>query len=230
METIQHDPRLLYAILAPIVGAAAVMATGKKPNLREACSVLAAATMFGIIASLYPAIRDGHTLKFTLFQLLPGLSLTLRADAMSMIFAGAASLLWVLAVFYSAGYMRGHHEPNQTRFNTCFALSLFGAIGCAFSDNLLTMYFFYEVVSIVTYPLVGHHQDAEGYEGARKYMTYLTTTAKGLVLPAMVLIFVLTYTPGRSALKQIIHTFDFCCLFDSFNLFLNCNIISRAIN
>lgn len=194
METIQHDPRLLYAILAPIVGAAAVMATGKKPNLREACSVIAALVMFGLIASLYPAIKAGHVLKFTLFQLLPGLSLTLRADAMSMIFAGAASLLWVLAVFYSAGYMRGHHEPNQTRFNTCFALSLFGAIGCAFSDNLLTMYFFYEVVSIVTYPLVGHHQDAEGYEGARKYMTYLTTTAKGLVLPAMVLIYVLTGT------------------------------------
>jgi len=194
MESIQHDPRLLYAILAPLVGAAAVMATGKKPNLREACSFLAAAAMFGIIASLYPAIRDDHTLKFTLFQLLPGLSLTLRADAMSLIFACAASFLWVLAVFYSAGYMRGHHEPNQTRFNTCFALSLFGAIGCAFSDNLLTMYFFYEVVSIVTYPLVGHHQDKEGYEGARKYMTYLTTTAKGLVLPAMVLIYVLTGT------------------------------------
>ena len=194
MELIQHDSRLLFAILAPLVGAAAVMATGKKPNLREACSVVAAVVMFGIIASLYPAIHAGQTLKFTLFQLLPGLSLTLRADAMSLIFAGAASFLWVLAVFYSAGYMRGHHEPNQTRFNACFALSLFGAIGCAFSDNLLTMYFFYEVVSVVTYPLVGHHQDKEGYEGARKYMTYLTTTAKGLVLPAMVLIYVLTGT------------------------------------
>jgi len=193
MEPI-HDSRLLFAILAPLVGAAAVMVTGKKPNLREACSFVAALTMFLIIASLYPAIRDGATLKFTMFQLLPGLSLTLRADAMSMIFAGAASFLWILAVFYSAGYMRGHHEPNQTRFNACFALALFGAIGCAFSDNLLTMYFFYEVVSIVTYPLVGHHQDKEGYEGARKYMTYLTTTAKGLVFPAMVLIYVLTGT------------------------------------
>lgn len=184
-----HDLRLPLAILAPLLGSGLVMAMGKKPNLREACSFIAALTMFGIIAWMLPDVRDGHVLKYTLFELLPGLSLTLRADAMSLLFAGAASFLWILAVFYSAGYMRGHHEPNQTRFNTCFALALFGAIGCAFSDNLLTMYFFYEVVSIVTYPLVAHHQDKEGYEGAKKYLVYLATTAKALVLPALVVIY-----------------------------------------
>jgi multicomponent Na+:H+ antiporter subunit D len=118
----------------------------------------------------------------------------LRADALSMVFAVSASFLWVVTVFYSAGYMRGLHEHEQTRFNTCFALALFGAIGCAFSDNLLTLYLFYEIVSICTYPLVAHHQDQESYEGGRKYLTYLTGTAKGLVLPAMVLIYVLTGT------------------------------------
>ena len=100
----------------------------------------------------------------------------------------------MITVFYSAGYMRGLHEHEQTRFNTCFALALFGAIGCAFSDNLLTMYLFYEIVSICTYPLVAHHQDEESYEGGRKYLTYLTATAKGLVFPAMVLIYVLSGT------------------------------------
>jgi multicomponent Na+:H+ antiporter subunit D len=88
--------------------------------------------------------------------------------------------------------MRGLNEHEQTRFNTCFALALFGAIGCAFADNLLTLYLFYEIVSICTYPLVAHHQDEESYESGKKYLTYLTATAKGLVLPAMVLIYVLT--------------------------------------
>ncbi len=82
-----------------------------------------------------------------------------------MIFALVASFLWMITVFYSAGYMRGLNEHAQTRFNTCFALALFGAIGCAFSDNLLTLYLFYEIVSICTYPLVAHHQDEESYEG-----------------------------------------------------------------
>jgi multicomponent Na+:H+ antiporter subunit D len=187
-----HDIRLLLAILAPLVGAGLVMAAGRRPNLREGCSFIAAVTLFAITASLVPEVRAGKTLHFTLFELLPNLSISLRADALSMIFAVAASFLWIVTVFYSAGYMRGLEEHAQTRFNTCFALALFGAIGCAFSDNLLTLYLFYEIVSITTYPLVAHHQDDEGYDGARKYLIYLTTTAKGLILPAMVLIYVLS--------------------------------------
>ena len=128
----------------------------------------------------------GSGFIFSVFQLLPGLSVALRADALSMVFAVSASFLWMVTVFYSAGYMRGLNEHEQTRFNTCFALALFGAIGCAFSDNLLTLYLFYEIVSICTYPLVAHHQDEESYEGGKKYLIYLTATAKGLILPAMV--------------------------------------------
>lgn len=185
------DIRLLLAILAPLLGALLVMVTGKRPNLREACSFLAAAALLFITVSMVPDIRAGKSLHYTLFALLPGLSFSLRADAMSMIFALSASFLWAITVFYAAGYMRGLKEHAQTRFNTCFALALFGAMGCAFSDNLLTLYLFYEIVSITTYPLVAHHQDEEGYEGAKKYLVYLTATAKGLILPAMVLIFVL---------------------------------------
>ncbi|MBM3853765.1 MAG: monovalent cation/H+ antiporter subunit D family protein [Verrucomicrobia bacterium] len=188
------DLRLLLAVLAPLVGAGLVMAAGRRPNVREACSFLAAVTLFGVTASLVPDVVAGHTPRYTLFALLPGLSFALRADALSMMFAVAASFLWIVTVFYSAGYMRGLQEHAQTRFNTCFALALFGAIGCAFSDNLLTLYLFYEIVSVTTYPLVAHHQDDEGYEGGRKYLTYLTTTAKGLILPAMVLIYVLSGT------------------------------------
>ncbi len=188
------DIRLLLAVLAPLIGAGAVMLTGRKPNLREACSFVAAAALFLIVASMIPCVRSGMTLHFTLFQLLPGLSFSLRADALSMIFAATASFLWVVAVFYSAGYMRGLGEHAQTRFNACFALALFGAIGCAFADNFLTLYLFYEIVSITTYPLVAHHQDEEGYEGGRKYLVYLTTASKGFILPAMVLIYVLSGT------------------------------------
>jgi len=197
----ESDPRLLYALLAPLVGAGLVMATGKKPNLRETISFLAACTLFGFVASLAPAVLDGKTVHYTVCQILPatdgfykGLSLSLRADGLSMVFALAASFLWIIAVFYAMGYMRGHHEANQTRFNACFALALFGAVGGAFADNLLTLYFFYEVVSVSTYPLVAHHQDEESYAGAQKYLVYLTTTAKAFILPAMVLIYVLSGT------------------------------------
>ncbi len=186
--------RLLLAILAPLIGAGLIMATGKRPNVRETVSFVAAATMFSLVAWMIPDVLAGKKLHLTVFQLLPGLSVSLRADALSMVFAFSASFLWMITVFYSAGYMRGLEEHAQTRFATCFALALFGAIGCAFSDNLLTLYLFYEIVSICTYPLVAHHQDEEGYDSGRKYLTYLTAAAKGLVFPAMVVIYVLSGT------------------------------------
>jgi len=186
--------KLVWAVLVPLLGSIAVMLTGKRPNVRESCTVVASLILVSLVASMGPSVLHGHTLHYTLFKILPGVTVTLRADAFSMIFALVASSLWVLAAFYSLGYMRGLHEHAQTRFNACFALAIFGAIGVALSDNLFTMYLFYEIVSICTYPLVGHHQDEEGYSGARKYIVYLTTTAKAFVLPAMILIYVLTGT------------------------------------
>jgi multicomponent Na+:H+ antiporter subunit D len=194
MEMATASTRLLLALLAPLLGAVAVILAGKRPNLREGCSFSAAAVLFAISASLVPEVMAGQMPTLRLFSILPGISVTLRADSFSMIFALVASFLWMVTVFYSLGYMRGLKEHAQTRFGACFALALFGAIGCAFSDNLFTLYLFYEVVSLSTYPLVAHHQDEEGYEGGRKYLAYLTATVKGMVLPAMVGIYGLTGT------------------------------------
>ncbi len=187
--------KLLIPLLIPLIGVLGVMLFGEdSPNFREACSIIAATCTFLVVLSFRQTVIDGGMLQYQVFDILPGLSLTLRADAMSMIFALIASGLWILASIYSMGYMRGHHEASQTRFNSCFGLAIFGALGAAFSDNLFTMYFFYEFVSVTTYPLVAHHQDKEAFEGAKKYVVYLTTTAKGLVLPAMILIYVITGT------------------------------------
>jgi multicomponent Na+:H+ antiporter subunit D len=167
---------------------------GKNENIREGISSVASIILFLLVASMIPTVLEGKTLVYQMFTILPGITVTLRADGMSMIFALVASSLWTIAVYYSMGYMRAHHEHAQTRFNACFALAIFGAIGVAFSDNLFTLYLFYEIVSICTYPLVAHHQDTEGYNGARKYIVYLTTTAKAFLLPALILIYVLTGT------------------------------------
>jgi multicomponent Na+:H+ antiporter subunit D len=194
INTVGSDKILLIALLVPLIGTLGVMIRGKEENVREGISCVSSIILFCIVLSLIPDILAGKTLVCHLFTILPGLTITLRADAMSMIFAIVASSLWTIAVFYSMGYMRGLKEHAQTRFNACFALAIFGAIGVAFSDNLFTMYLFYEIVSICTYPLVAHHQDKEGYDGGRKYLIYLTTTAKAFLLPAMILIYVLTGT------------------------------------
>ncbi|MCK9174589.1 MAG: monovalent cation/H+ antiporter subunit D family protein [Desulforhopalus sp.] len=186
------DYSLILALLLPLGGTIGVLLNGNRPNVREAISSVTSLLLLVTVGGMVPSILHGKVLKLELFSLLPGVSVTLRADAMSMIFAFVASSLWTIAVFYSLGYMRSLKEHAQTRFNASFALAIFGAIGVAFSDNLFTMYLFYEIVSICTYPLVAHHQDEEGYNGARKYIVYLTGTAKLFLLPAIILIYVLT--------------------------------------
>ncbi len=186
--------KLLFALLVPLIGAIGVMLKGENENLREAISSVSSIILLAIVCSMIPDVLNGKTLYYRLFTILPNVTVTLRADAMSMIFALVASSLWTIAVYYSMGYMRGLKEHAQTRFNACFALAIFGAIGVALSDNLFTMYLFYEIVSVCTYPLVAHHQDKEGYDGGRKYLVYLTATAKAFLLPAMILIYVLTGT------------------------------------
>jgi len=152
MHTVVSSPSLLVALLIPLAGALAVMFRGNDENVREGISSVASILLLGVVCSLIPPVLKGKILVLHLFTILPGLTITLRADAMSMIFALVASSLWTIAVYYSMGYMRGLKEHAQTRFNACFALAIFGAIGVAFSDNLLTMYLFYEIVSICTLP------------------------------------------------------------------------------
>ncbi len=193
-DSIIITSKLLLAVVIPLVGSVFVMLLGKDQNLRETVSSVSSIALFVVVCSMIPTIFAGKTLYYNLFTILPGVTVTLRADPMSMIFAMVASSLWTIAVFYSMGYMRGLNEHAQTRFNACFALAIFGAMGVAFSDNLFTMYLFYEIVSVCTYPLVAHHQDQEGYDGGRKYLVYLTATAKMFLLPAMILIYVLTGT------------------------------------
>jgi multicomponent Na+:H+ antiporter subunit D len=174
----------------PLVTALLILASRQKPNLREFWSIIGAVLTFCSVLYFLPHILAGGYYEYTLFTLYPGVSVKFHLDGLGILFAGTSSFLWILAGFYCIGYMRGLNEHAQTRFYVCYAAAVGGAMGAAFAGNLFTLYLFYEIVSIVTYPLVAHHQDAEGYEGGRKYLIYLMFTSKALLLPAMVLTYV----------------------------------------
>jgi len=174
----------------PMVTALLIMASRKKPNLRESWSVLGAILTFVTVVQLLPHYLSGGSYTTTLFTLYPGVSVKFHIDGLGLLFAGTSSFLWILAGFYCVGYMRGLDEHAQTRFYFCYAVAVGGAMGAAFAGNLFTLYLFYEIVSIFTYPLVMHHQDQEGYHGGRKYIVYLMFASKAFLLPAMVLIYV----------------------------------------
>ncbi len=178
----------LLAVLVPAVGALLIACTGeRRANLREFWSVAAGVMMFALVAGMIPEVQAGSRPECVLFRILPGIELAFRADAFGLLFASGASLLWILTSFYSIGYMRSLKEHAQTRYFACFALALSATLGVAFSANLFTLFLFYEALTLVTYPLVGHKQTAEAKAGARKYVIYLLGAAKVLLVAAIIL-------------------------------------------
>ncbi|MBF0119754.1 MAG: monovalent cation/H+ antiporter subunit D family protein [Desulfobacterales bacterium] len=223
METIITS-KVIITTAIPMLTAVLIMLSKNKPNLREFWSIFGATLTFFSVCTYLPQILAGKSFEYTYFILYPGVNIKLHLDGLGIMFAGTASFLWILAGFYCIGYMRGLNEHAQTRFYASYALAVGGGMGVAFSGSLVTLYLFYEIVSIVTYPLVAHHQDEEGYDGARKYIVYLMFASKAFLLPAMILIYVqcgnLDFAAGvmkgifpANASKTIVSIAYMLCLF-----------------
>jgi multicomponent Na+:H+ antiporter subunit D len=176
---------MLLALLVPIAGALLIWLTGSRPNLREAVTLITALLLFALVLRVLPEVIAGGRPQVTLVQMFPGLSLAFTAEPLGATFAVVASLLWIVTSLYSIGYMRGHHEQHQTRFYAFFALALASTMGVAFAGNMLTLFTFYEALSISTYPLVTHSGTPEARRAGRVYLGILLGTSIGFQLLAI---------------------------------------------
>jgi multicomponent Na+:H+ antiporter subunit D len=183
----------LLAVLASLL-VVPILVSSRAPNVREAWTFMAAAAKFLIVASMVPTILKGAEIVYTMAEVIPGVAIKFRVDALGILFALVSSSLWIATSAYSIGYMRGLKEHSQTRYFCYFAFALSATIGVAFSANLLTLYLFYEMLSLATYPLVTHHQDHEAQSSGRKYLLYIIGSSIGIVLPAMLICYNLTGT------------------------------------
>jgi len=182
------------AILIPAVGAVLIGLTGRYPNLREAVTLVSAVSMFIVVWQIYLALNRGDILAVELLEVVPGLSLAFAVEPLGMLFALVASFLWIVTSIYSIGYMRAHHEQNQTRFYVCFALALSSVMGLTFSANMFTLFIFYELITLITYPLVTHSGTDEAKRSGRRYLGYLLGTSIALQLLAIIWTWTITGT------------------------------------
>ena len=182
------------ALAIPLIGAVPIALAGARPNLRETVTLITAGLLFATVLTLLPRVFDGARPAVVLFETLPGLPIALAVEPLGMIFAAVASFLWIANSIYSIGYMRGHGERNQTRFYVCFALALSGTMGVAFAGNMFTLFIFYEVLTLSTYPLVTHKGDRKAVMAGRTYLGILLCTSIGLQLVAIVWTWVATGT------------------------------------
>lgn len=220
MEVI--DARAALAPAISLLCAALVFASGERTFWRRLFSLSAALAKLVIVMSMLPGALRGVVYVFDLVQFTEGVGLAFRADALGMFFSLVSSTLWLFTTVYAIGYME--REPNRMRFFGFFALCVSTTVGVAFAENLLTMFLFYETLTICTYPLVIHDETPEAMKAGRKYLAY-TLTGGAFVLLGSIATFqlagtmtlshpgILTMDAGRGTLIAL-----FICLIAGFGV------------
>jgi multicomponent Na+:H+ antiporter subunit D len=188
------------ALITPLIGAVLIAFSGRWPNLRETITLVTATILFVLVASLYPEIMAGGRPSLVIGEMLPGLSIAFTVEPLGLIFACIASFLWIINSLYSIGYMRANNEKNQTRFYVCFAIALTCTMAIAFSGNMMTLFIFYEALTLCTYPLVTHAGTDKAKKSGRVYLGILLSTSIGFLFLAIVWTWLiagtLDFTPG----------------------------------
>jgi multicomponent Na+:H+ antiporter subunit D len=185
---------VLACVALPLLAPALITALRRWPNPREAVTLLTSAGLFLLVTSLLDDVLHGARPAISLAEPLPGLKIGFEVEPLGLLFALLASFLWMVTSVYSIGYMRSHHEWRQTSFYSYFAVALGSVMGIAFAGNLFTLFIFYELLTLSTYPLVTHAGNDAAREGGRMYLGYLLGTSVILLLLALVWTWSLTGT------------------------------------
>ena len=170
---------LISSILLPVFGGCSILFLhlkddAKRELLAEAVAIAASVLVWALIfmsgvftGGLSAGAPAG---EITVFSFASGFSVSFAADGMSMLFAGMISLMWPLVLLYAFAYMR--RESRKNMFFGFFVMTYGITLGVAFSANLLTLYVFFEMLTLVTIPLVAHYGNHESLFAARKYAAY----------------------------------------------------------
>lgn len=176
---------IISTIFIPAFGSLMILIAGAYPKIRESISILTAISLFVVVAKLYSTMEIETLQTIQLLEIVPGLSLALSIEPLGILFALVASFLWLVTTIYSIGYMQVKQQKNVTRFYMCFALALAASMGIAFSANIFTLFVFYELLTLLTYPLVTHVGTDDAKRAGRIYLSYLIGSSISLLLLAI---------------------------------------------
>ena len=177
---------MLAAIALPILGGAGIplLPFRKRSGMLVYIEAIVLATSVIVWASLL----GGTTETFHVVHFVNDLSISFKIDGMTMVFAGLVALLWPLATLYAFEYMT--HEENEKTFFLFYIMTYGVTLGVAYASDMLSMYFFYELLTLVTVPLVMHTMTREAILAVRKY---LYVSIGGAAFALMGMIFLIVY-------------------------------------
>ena len=176
---------MLCAIVLPII-AGVLLPVWKFPSRQPRQNYTVGSACITSATAIIALVAHTGDEPLILLKFSEALSFALRVDGLSVIFAAMVSLLWPLACLYGSEYMS--KEGAEDRFFMFYLISFGVTLGIAFSGNILTMYFFYELLTLATLPLVMHSMDGKARYAGRVYLVY---SMSGAALGFIAMVFVL---------------------------------------
>ena len=177
---------ILAAILLPILGGAAVPLLPFRKRMQMLVYIEAVVLLTSCIVGAL--LLEGTTSTFHVIHFVNNLSISFKTDGLTMVFAGLVAVLWPLATLYAFEYMT--HEEREKSFFMFYTMTYGVTLGIAFASDIVSMYFFYELLTLSTVPLVMHTLTREAILAVRKY---LYVSIGGAAFALMGMIFVMVY-------------------------------------
>ena len=138
-------------------------------GLRTTLNIGGAVVKLGLVIWMIWQSEAGVHYEFRA-ALLPGIDMVLRSSALGLFFVGLSAMLWLATTVYAIGYLED--SPNRSRFFGFFSVCVTATVGAALAGNLMTFLFFYELLTVATYPLVVHRGTDEARHAGRVYLAY----------------------------------------------------------
>ena len=177
---------MITVVLLPILGGILIMLLPFKTR-RQMLIYIESLVMINSVLVIAMLLNQPEG-ALVLFRFTGNLRVSFQLDGLGTVFAAMAALLWPLAVLYSFEYME--HEHNEKSFFMFYIITYGVTLGVAMADNILTMYFFFEMMSLVTLPLIMHTQTREAQLASRSYLYYMIG---GAAFAFIGMIFILAY-------------------------------------
>ncbi|MFK8027496.1 MAG: proton-conducting transporter membrane subunit [Gammaproteobacteria bacterium] len=176
---------IFASMLVPVIGALLIFACARFRGLIELIFVGTALCLLGVTISIVNLGSDAFYQSISFFTIIDSIPIAFHVEPLGILYACVASGLWLVTTIYAIGYMNANKEKHLARFYMCFCLAMAAVMGIAYSANLLTLFIFYELLTLSTYPLVAHKGTDDAKAGARVYLGILIGTSIGFLLIAI---------------------------------------------
>ena len=133
-------------------------------------------------------LQEGGALACVMVRFTEGVSISLRIDGVGMVYGGVVSMLWPVVTWYALDYM--DHESHPNRFFAFWLIAFGVVLGIAYAEDFLSLYFFYELLTLSTLPLVMHQMDEKARYAGKKYVIY---SLSGAAFAFIGIVFLMNY-------------------------------------